>query len=318
MRYLISLLFLVLFAARSFANDIVILNGRLIDPESGLDAIRNVAINHDRIVAISEFPLKGETVVDATGQVVASGFIDLHAHGQNVGDMRMQALQGVTTVLELESGVLPIADWYTAQSKKTLPLNYGAAAAWTFGRIAAFSKTQPKATPEYFQNAQSRDDWKQKIATKQQFDSILSLVEEGLKEGGLGIGINAGYAPGYGQKEYFALAKLAAKYGVGTFTHVRYIGEQEPNGAFDAIKELIANAALTGAHMHICHVNSTSMRDIKTILDLIDRAQSKGIPVTVEAYPYGAGNTVIGAAMFGGPNWQKRLNTSAQAFQLGN
>ncbi len=299
-------------SAKAFAN------GRVIDPESGLDAIRNIAIKGDRIVAVSEYPLDGATTIDASGHVVAPGFIDLHAHGQNVGDMRMQALQGVTTVLELESGVLPVGEWYAAQARKTLPLNYGASAAWTFGRIAAFTNTTPVPTPGYFQDAQSRNDWKEEIATKPQFDRILSLVEKGIRDGALGIGINAGYAPGYGEKEYFALAELAARHGVGTFTHVRYIGEQQPMGAFDAIKELIANAALTGAHMHICHVNSTSVRDIKTILDLVERAQRAGINVTVEAYPYGAANTVVGAAMFSVPNWQKKLNTSAQAFQLGN
>ncbi|MGR3616328.1 MAG: hypothetical protein ACU0BB_09825 [Paracoccaceae bacterium] len=138
-----------------------------------------------------------------------------------------------------------------------------------------------------------------------------------MKEGGLGIGVNAGYTPGYGQKEYFALSELAAQYGVATYTHPRYIGEQQPLGAFTAVQELIANAALTGAHMHLCHVNSTSVRDIRAILDLVDRAQQDGVKVTVEAYPYGAGNTVIGAAMFSGDDWQERLGTIAQAFQLG-
>ncbi|UWQ90910.1 amidohydrolase family protein [Rhodobacteraceae bacterium M382] len=318
MKFFASALALSISVTSAFANDIVLENGRVIDPETGLDAIRNVAIKDGKIASVSEFPLEGEVVIDAAGHVVAPGFIDLHAHGMAVGDMRMQAMQGVTTILELESGVLPIGDWYDAQAKQMTPINYGASAAWTFGRIATFAGNDPLAIPSYFQDAQAQSDWKNEIATPKQSKRILGLVEQGLKEGGLGIGINAGYAPGYGQKEYFALAELAKQYDVATYTHVRYIGEQQPNGSFDAVKELISNAALTGAHMHICHINSTSVRDALVNLDLFERAQSAGIPVTIEAYPYGAGNTVIGSAMFSGDNWQERLNTSAEAFQLGD
>lgn len=70
--------------------------------------------------------------------------------------------------------------------------------------------------------------------------------------------------------------------------------------------------------MYISHINSTSARDALANLDLFDRALAAGIPVTAEAYPYGAGNTVIGSAMFSGDNWRERLNTSAQGFQLGD
>ena len=297
--------------------DLVIENGRVIDPETGLDAARNIGITGNEIVAISEFPMDGNLIIDATDHVVAPGFIDLHAHGQNIGDYRMMAVQGVTTALELESGVLPIGAWYDEQATKNLPINYGASAAWTFGRIAAFIGGEPEASVAYFQNAQARDDWKLNIATGEVKEKILSLVEDGLKEGALGIGINAGYAPGYGQKEYFELAKLAAEYGVATYTHVRYASNIEPQGSFEAIKELIANAALTGAHMHICHINSSSLSDIHATLDLVERAQAQGIKVTVEAYPYGAANTVVGAAMFSGDGWRDRMNSTAQNFQLG-
>lgn len=299
------------------AYDLVILNGRVIDPETSLDAVRNVGISGNRIAAISEFSLEGTKEIDATSHVVSAGFIDLHAHGMNLGDMRMQAMQGVTTVLELESGILPIAEWYDEMEAQQTPLNYGASAAWTFGRIAAFSGEGPEANLEYFQEAQRRTDWQLQIADPLQAAELMHHVENGLKEGALGIGINAGYAPGYGQKEYFALARLAADYGVATYTHVRYASNLEPQSSFEAIKELIANAALTGAHMHICHINSSSLEDIHATLDLVERAQSEGINVTVEAYPYGAANTVVGAAMFSGEGWRERMSSSAQNFQLG-
>ncbi|WP_299820365.1 amidohydrolase family protein [uncultured Roseibium sp.] len=314
-----ALVFSVLTVSAGMAQnyELVINNGRVIDPETGLDAIRNMAIEDGKIAAISEFPLDGETVIDATGKVVSPGFIDLHAHGQNIGDYRMQVMQGVTTSLELESGVLPIADWYDGQANKNLPVNYGAAAGWTFGRIATFTETDPQATAAYFQDAQGHSHWKMDIASPEQSEHIMSLVEQGLKDGALGIGINAGYAPGYGQKEYFALSELANAYNVPTFTHVRYASNIEPQSSFEAIKELIANAAITGAHMHLCHINSTSLSDIKTTLALVEEAQAKGINVTTEAYPYGAANTVVGAAMFSGPDWRERMSSTAENFQLG-
>jgi Amidohydrolase family len=323
-KFLTSMMFAVFITAGISVSvqaqdfDVVILNGRVIDPASGLDATRNIGIRGNKIAAISEFPLKGKVEIAAGGLIVSPGFIDLHAHGQNIGDYRMQVMQGVTTALELESGVLPVGDWYKDQAKKKLPINYGTSAAWVFGRIAAFTNTDPLATAAYFQDAQSRNDWKMKISTPDQSKTIMSLVEKGLKEGALGIGINAGYAPGYGQKEYFALAELAKTYNVPTYTHVRYASNIEPKSSFEALKELIANAAITGAHMHICHINSVSLSDIKATLALVDQAQAKGVNITVEAYPYGAGNTVIGAAIFSGPDWRQRMSSTANNFQLGS
>jgi N-acyl-D-glutamate deacylase len=308
---------LLLSTTAALANDIVISGGRVIDPETGLDAIRNVAIEGDKIVAISEFPLDGDVVIDASGHVVSPGFIDMHSHGQNIGDYRMQVIQGVTTALELESGLVPISDWYHGQAKKNLPMNYGASAGWIHSRIATFSETDPLATVEFFTDAQGRTDWKMDIANPEQSDRIMSLVEQGLKDGALGIGVNAGYAPGYGHKEYYALAELAKKYNVPTFTHVRYASNTEPQSSFEAIQELISLAAITGAHMHLCHINSTSLSDIKATMALVEEAQAKGINITTEAYPFGAASTVVGAAMFSGPDWRSKMDSTANNFQLG-
>jgi hypothetical protein len=297
--------------------DVVILYGRVMDPETNFDAVAHVGIKDGRIAVITTDEIQGAETIDATGHVVAPGFIDLHAHGQNIGDYRMQAMQGVTTMLELESGILPIGDWYDAQGKKNLPINYGAAAAWTYGRIATFTGTPPEATAKYFQDVQGRSDWKMDIATPEQQSEILKYVEQGLDEGAIGIGVNAGYAPGYGRKEYFALAKLAAEHDVATFTHFRYASNVEPQSSFEAVQELIANAAITGAHMHICHINSSSLRDIDATLELVNDAFERDINITVGAYPWGAASTVIGAAMFSGDGWQERMGSTASSFQLG-
>ncbi|PCE64072.1 amidohydrolase family protein [Sediminicola luteus] len=297
--------------------DTVILGGRVIDPETELDAIRNLGLVNGKVALITEEKIQGKQSIDATGLVVSPGFIDLHAHGQNISAYRMQAVQGVTTALELESGLLPISDWYETQATKKLPIHYGAAVGWTYARIATFQNNSPEATAAYFQKAQSDNSWKDEIASPEQLSKIMKLVEEGLEQGGLGIGINGGYAPGYGRKEYFELAKLAKKHEVSTYTHVRYSSIPEPQSTFEAFEELLALAALTQARMHICHINSNSLKDIDACLELYEMAKKNGLPVTCGAYPWGAASTVIGAAMFDGADWKERMGYDETAFQVG-
>src|ERR1041385_6250901 len=107
--------------------DLVINHGRVIDPGSGLDAIRHVGIRGAAIAAISRTPLKGRREIDARGHVVAPGFVDLHQHGQNDENYRLKARDGCTTALELEIGVCPVGPWYAAREGKAL-VNFGASA----------------------------------------------------------------------------------------------------------------------------------------------------------------------------------------------
>ncbi|WP_368904360.1 amidohydrolase family protein [Taklimakanibacter lacteus] len=297
--------------------DLVIQRGRVIDPETGLDAIRDVGIKDNHIAAISETPLQGVRILQAEGLVVAPGFIDLHAHGQQLPAAWAQAFDGVTTALELESGLLPISRYYDLVGKEGRPINYGASVAWTYARIAEKEGMEPDGTILWFQGAFVKSNWQTTLATTEEIDRIVARVEDGLRDGGLGIGINAGYAPGYGRKEYYRLAELAARYGVPTYTHVRYGSVKEPQSAFEAFEELVALSAATGAHMHVCHINSSSSRDIRDCVTLLKGAQARGLPVTVEAYPYGAGSSTVGAEIYRGADWLERWGaTDASAMEL--
>lgn len=289
--------------------DIVITGGRAIDPETGLDAVRNVGIKGGRIAAISDKPLKGAKVLKAEGQVVAPGFIDLHAHGQQLPAAWVQAYDGVTTALELESGLLPIGKFYADVAKEGRPINYGAGAAWTFGRVMVKEPAHgpADATLGWYQRAFALMNWQNSILTSEEMKQVLDYVETGLKEGAIGISINAGYAPGMGRKEYYELAKLAVKHNVGTYTHDRYMSIVEPLSAFEALGEQAGLAAITGAHMHICHLNSVAGRDIEDCAKLVKEAQAKGFNLTVGAYPYGAFATAIGADFLLGPQWKERF-----------
>jgi N-acyl-D-glutamate deacylase len=286
--------------------DLVVRGGLVIDPESGLEAVRDVGIKDDRIAAISETALQGARVLDSAGQVVAPGFIDLHAHAQQLPAAWVRAFDGVTTALELESGMMPVAKFYADITNEGRPINYGTSVAWTFARIAEKEGIEPDGTLVWFQRAFALNKWQNTLSTPDEMDRILARVEDGLKEGGIGIGINAGYAPGYGRKEYYGLAQLAAKYGVPTFTHTRYLSSIEPLSGFEALEELVALSAATGAHMHVCHLNSTSLRDIPACAELIKGAQQRGLPITVEAYPYGAGSSAVGAEIYRGDDWLQR------------
>lgn len=249
-------------AERGEGFDLVIANGRVIDPETGLDGVRSVGIRGGRIAAISSTPLRGRTVLDATGLVVAPGFIDLHSHGQELPGARMQAFDGVTTSLELEAGILPVATAYERVAREGRPINYGFSASWLYARVAEKEGMEPTGSVTFFQEAQTRKGWQYTVASAGETERIIARLQRGLDEGALGIGVLAGYAPGYGRKEAFAVAQLAARAGVPAFTHVRYMSVIEPQSSFEAIEEVVALAAGTGARMHICHLNSSSIRDI--------------------------------------------------------
>ena len=292
--------------------DLVLANGRVVDPETGLDDVRSVGIRDGRIAAISATPLQGRTVFDARGLVVAPGFIDLHAHGQDLPAARMQAFDGVTTALELEAGTLPVSAAYDRVGREGRPINYGFAASWLYARIAEKEGMEPTGAVTFFQEAQRRTGWQHTLASPDETARIIARVEQGLKDGALGIGVLAGYAPSYGRKEAFAVAQLAARQGVPTFTHVRYMSVIEPQSTFEAIAEIVSLAAATGAQMHIVHLNSASTRDIPRIAELVRGAQDRGLKITTEAYPYGAGSTVVGAELFRG-NWKERRGGATAA-----
>ncbi len=285
---------------------LVISGGRVVDPASGMDAIGDVAVVDGKIAAVGTGLGGAERQIDATGLVVAPGFIDLHAHGQTIPADRMQAFDGVTTSLDLEAGVLPVASWYKRQAEKGRVLNYGAAANWAFARIGAMTGSNSESSLESFGAAMRDRRWIENVATEGEVGGILDRLAIGLNEGGIGIGILNAYAPGAGVQELTAVCQLAADHAVPTFTHVAYMSRIDPESAAEAYIRLIGYAGATGAHMHICHFNSSSKTDIERCVALIAKAQAQGLPITVEAYPYGTGSTVLAATFFSDPKFEER------------
>jgi len=275
--------------------DVVIKNGRVLDPESGLDGIRNVGIIGNRIAAISTAALNGKTLVDATGLVVAPGFIDLHSHGQDAENYHFKAMDGVTTALELEVGVWPVREWYAAREGKAL-INFGASSGHIPARMSVM-KDSGTLLP--------RDTAMIGSATPSQHSEILADVDEGMKQGALGIGVGLAYTPTVTAAEALDLFYLAAKWKRPVFVHMRYPGSLTP-GVVDSLQEMIADAAITGASVHIVHINSMANAKTREALEMIKGARAHGLDITTEAYPYTAGATRLESSVFN-PGWDKQL-----------
>ena len=273
----------------------VLRGGRVVDPESGLDAVRDVAIAGDRVARIGSGLPPGRLDLDVAGQVVTAVFIDLHSHAYDLGSLRLQAMDGVTTALELEGGITPVAAAYEQVARAGRPVNYGFAASWAVARMEALAGMRLDGDLAGLFRHFSDPDW-QRAATPAEADRVLGRLEADLADGALGIGILAGYAPGADPAEYLRVAALAARAGAPTFTHSRDLVEFTPRTLIDGAEEIVRAAGETGAHMHYCHVNSTTLRAADRVLSLVERAQRAGSRVTTEAYPYGAGMTGIGAA----------------------
>ena len=283
--------------------EIVLRGGRVIDPESGFDAVADVAIAEGRITQIGAVSPAGPSAnlpdgpadVDAAGLVVTAGFVDLHSHVTDLPGMRLQALDGVTTALELEAGASPAEAAYRRAAAEGRPTNYGFATSWAQARMGEVAGFAPGGTLADFLGRLGDPRW-QRPAQAAELSAVLSRLAADLADGALGIGVLLGYAPAVDPGEYLQVAGLAAEAGVPTFTHARDLIEMVPHAAIDGAEEIVRAAGQTGAHMHYCHVNSTSQRHIDRVLGLVGRAQAAGARISTEAYPYGSGMTAIGAA----------------------
>jgi N-acyl-D-aspartate/D-glutamate deacylase len=287
------------------ANDLVLANGRVMDPASGLDAVRHIGITGGKISAISETPLSGDKVLDVAGHVVSPGFIDIHAHGQTTSDMQIQARDGVTTVLDMEVGVYPVSDWYRSMEGKA-PLNFGAAVGHITVRFAAF---HPQLRIGHWAVNRARVSGlgaspagANKIASEAELKLMGEAIRRGLDEGALGIGFGINYTPAADPSEIEAMFRIAAERKVPAFVHTRAFG-------IAAIREAIDTAKKTGAALHIVHVGSSGITDVPEVLKLIDASKAAGMDLTTEVYPYTAASTALESAMFN-PGWQDNLKIS--------
>ena len=286
------------------AFDVVLRGGRVMDPESGLDAVREIGIRGGKIAAISTKPLQGREVVDVAGRVIAPGFIDLHSHGQTDENYEYKAMDGVTTALEMEVGVSPVAAWYKQREGRSR-INFGATVGHVPVRMAVLKDTGTFLP---------RDRAIMTRATAEENRQILDRLRQGLDEGGLGIGFGINYVAGTTRSEILEIFELAAARGVPCYVHMRFAGGVEPGSAVEALQEVLADTAASGAPLHVVHVTSTCLRQTPTCLKMIEGARKRGLDVTTEAYPYTATQTLIESAIYD-EGWQERLGMTYKDLQ---
>jgi N-acyl-D-aspartate/D-glutamate deacylase len=261
--------------------DLVVANGRVIDPESGLDGVRHVGIKGGKIEIVSEAPLQGTRVVDAARHIVAPGFIDLHEHGQQDESYRMMVRDGVTSAFELEVGTGDVAQWYKAREGGQI-VNYGVSIGHIPARMKVLGDPGTGLLPAGIGGSGS--------ATDAQMAEMEGILREGIAQGAVAMGFGSAYTPGAPMSEIERMFRVAAAGGVSAHIHMR--------GGIDGLRETIAAAKAAGAPLHIVHVNSSAGNELDAFLAAIKAARDAGQDVTTEAYPYGAGMTEIQSALF--------------------
>ena len=298
----------IAFKARAAADetyDIAILNGRVMDPESGLDAIRNVGVRAGKIAAISATPLNAKSTIDAKGLVVAPGFIDLHEHGQEPRNYEFQARDGVTTSLELEAGTDDVDRWYATREGKSL-INFGVSIGHIPVRMKILGDPQGGMLPT--------GEAAHRSATPEELAKIVAAMEKGFRQGALAEGMGVNYTPGATHWEIVEMFRIAAKYGASVHVHLRYAGLKEPNTGLAALEEVLAAAAATGAPLHVVHITSMGLKYTPQLIAMVKGAQERGLDVTTECYPYTAGSTALQSAIFD-PGWQENMGITYKDVQ---
>jgi len=307
MRFVLILLtFLLIFvqtaaagAAPAAPYDIVIAGGHIMDPETGRDeAGLNIGIRGKTIETITAAPIIGTKVIDAAGRVVAPGFIDVLSYAPGKYGAWFKIADGVTTNLSLHGGDVDIAAWYRRYARRGLPLNYGTGFFYGKARLSL-------GIGQY------------EAANEAQIKKLVSMAEKAMEEGALAVGISIEYAPGITTEEIDAMGRVAQRFNVPVFYHVRYSDMEPPGTNIDALNEVLDSAKRTGASIHIDHLTSTGGTfSMKQSLRMIEDARSAGLDVTACSYPYPYWATYLYSARFD-KGWQARFRITYKDLQIG-
>jgi N-acyl-D-amino-acid deacylase len=280
--------------------DLVILNGRVMDPETMLDAKLNVGVKDGRIAVITRDAITGDENIDAKGLVVAPGFIDTHFHSMDGLGMKIAARDGVTSVLSLEGGAWNIDAWYKNKEGKW-PLNFGAAASHERAREIVLDGMKfdgPVDSITVFDDRTKAGEdgvlgWSVTRPNLEQLNELSKLIDEQLRQGALGVASLTGYArDGITTYELFEMQRASARYGRMFSSHQRFHGNPKNPEAALGFDEMFANAVVLGAPLMVCHNNDWGWWEIEEKLHM---ARGKGMNMWSEYYPYAAASSEINA-----------------------
>ncbi len=270
-------------------GDIAIVGGRVVDPASGLSAVRNVVIQGDRIVAITDSPVAATRMIDARGLVVAPGFIDLLARIRTSREPQQYKIKdGVTTVVSMHGGPVDIDNWYRSFEPSGSLVNFGTTVGDADVRQAA--GIADRYVP----------------ATREQRREMRRIAGEAIEAGAVGIGFGINYVPGASYEEIVDLFAVAAQHGVPAHVHSRYKGSIFPETIVQSVQEVIAAAAITGASCQIVHLASSAIGSMDTSLEMIAGARRNGVDIMADIHPYLANSTGLESALYD-PGWEDRF-----------
>jgi hypothetical protein len=298
-------------AERNF--DVVILNGRVMDPETKFDAVRNVGIKDGRIVSITKDDITGGETIDASGHVVAAGFIDYEQHGLGPWGIKVNLRDGVTTQMDFEVGAINIPEWY-AKREGTTQANFGTVVGQEYARMRVHDPELDLSGPDISMpytlsvhrgdsGKDGHEGWANDTSNLAQMNEVHKILDEELRQGALGIGSLLGYA-GKAIKSYemYTTQRLAGAYGRVTAVHHRFHPSATPPTEQPiGVKEILANAMSLKAPLQIHHDNDYGWWENQKMLA---DARKQGFNVWATYYPWIAGAGNYGAAIVNPPIWQ--------------
>ena len=310
----VILIFLISFSVMAEEYDVVIKNGRVMDPETHLDAVRNVGVKNGRIQRISESMLIGKETIDATGLVVAPGFIDTEQHGLSAWGIKVNLRDGVTTQMDFEVGALNIDQWYAARQGKT-QANFGTTVSQELARMRVHDSLTldgPNISMPYLFEFRAEaakdgvDGWSVTRSSVDQMNEITSTLDEGLRQGAIGVGSLIGYAQkGIMTYEMLEAQRAAARYGRLTSVHHRFHpNASTPTETPTGVNEVLMNAIALQAPLQIHHDNDYGWWENEEKLAL---ARAQGHNVWATYYPWIAGSGNYGASIVAPDTWESAM-----------
>lgn len=292
--------------------DLVINGGRVMDPETGFDAVANVGVKGGRITAITKKKIAGKQTIDAGGLVVAPGFIDTHYHAVDSFATKLAVADGITTGMDLEAGASHVGEWYAQKAKTGWQVNYGTTSALAFNRLYVHDPELKvdgpiDASTGFYWGGKAGEDgtpgWSVSRSNIAQMNKLMALIDDDLRQGALGVGAAMAYMQrGSTSYELFETQRTAARYGRFTSVHTRFhLNSQTPTEAPIGLDEVLANAMVLKAPLLLAHDNDYGWWENEEKLRL---AREQGFNVWAEYYPWAAGSTLISADFLRPDLWE--------------